>query len=158
MELKKEEAKRIYDIQPDWMKEKLELEFGKETFKKRDFTDFKTFDDVCRELGTSEQEFEDDWEHRSLSKTLKTVAKIEMLSLVINEEWMPDTLNTKQKKWFPFFSVSSSGLDFSDSGYGYVDADAGVGFPFCFESEEKSNWAGKQFTWLWEEFFLRKTK
>jgi hypothetical protein len=82
MELKKEEAKRIYDIQPDWMKEKLELEFGKETFKKRDFTDFKTFDDVCRELGTSEQEFEDDWEHRSLSKTLKTVAKIEMLSLV----------------------------------------------------------------------------
>jgi hypothetical protein len=69
---------------------------------------------------------------------------------------MPDTLDTTQKKWFPIFSVSSSGLAFSGSLYDFGHARAAVGFPFCFESEEKSNHVGKQFIQLWEELILRK--
>jgi hypothetical protein len=91
-----------------------------------------------------------------VSQTLKTVAKFELFSNGINQGWMPDTLDKTQKKWFPVFKISSVGLDFSGSSYGYDLAGASVGFPFCFESEEKSNHAGKQFIQLWEELHLRK--
>jgi hypothetical protein len=156
MELKKEDAKLIYEGAPDKIKKKLESEFGPETFKKIDFKDLNSFEDLCKANGTTTTEFEAMLKDLPISQTLKTVAKLELLSDGINQGWMPDTLDTNQKKWFPVFNISSSGLDFSLSFYYYDHARAYVGFPFCFESEEKSNHAGKKFIKLWEELILHK--
>jgi hypothetical protein len=156
MELKKEQAKQIYEYVPGGFKKLLETEFGPDTFRKIDFKDLNSWEDICKANETTPAEFEARMKELPISQTLKTVAKFELLSNGINQGWMPDTLDTTQKKWFPIFSVSSSGLDFSDSCYYYDFADASVGFPFCFESEEKSDHAGKQFIQLWEELILRK--
>lgn len=155
MELLKEDAKLIYDGAPAQIKKKLEAEFGPETFRKIDFRDLKTFEDLCKANGTTSAEFEARMKELPIGQTLKTIAKFEILSKGINGTWMPDTLNTDQRKWFPVFSVSSRGLDFSGSRYIYDYSTADVGFPFCFESKEQSDHAGKQFIKLWEELILR---
>jgi len=157
MELKKENAKEIYEHVPDGFKKRLEAEFGPETFRKISFKDIKTFEDVCKACGTTVAEFEAKWKKLALSQTLKTVAKFELLSEAINQGWKPDTLDTNQRKWFPVFDVSSSGLAFSASRYRCDTAYADACFPFCFESQEQSDHAGRVFVALWEELILRKT-
>lgn len=156
MELLKEDAKLIYDGAPGEIKKKLEAEFGSEAFRKIDFRDLNSFEDLCKANGTTTAEFGAKLKELPISQTLKTVAKFEILSKGINGSWMPDTLNTNQKKWFPIFSVSSRGLDFSLSYFYYAYAGAHVSFPFVFESKEQSDHAGKQFIELWEELILRK--
>ena len=143
---------RFFDDLPEDIKK--EIKGVKQEFKV--FSDFKTFDDCCRYAGTTEVEFEAKYNELPISQTLKTIAKLEIVSNALNQGWMQDTLNTKEKKWAPYFSVSSSGLGFSYSTYNSDLANAHVGFPFCFESEEKSNHAGRQFIKLWEELLLRK--
>lgn len=156
MKITKETAKRLYESVPDWFKKELEDEFSKESFKKVDFRDFKTFEDLCNAVGTTEAEFELKWKDTPISQTLKTVAKFEILSDAINGGWKQDTLDTTEKKWYPWFSVSSSGLGFSGSHYNFDSAYAYVGFPFVFKTQEQSDHAGRQFIKLWEELILRK--
>lgn len=155
LKIKKQDAKKLYD-RPELVKELLEEAFGKEAFRKIDFKDLNTFEDLCKAKGTTAAEFEAKLRELPISQTLKTVAKFELLSEGINQGWMPDTLDTTQKKWFPIFTVSSFGLAFSASVCNFDGAIANVGFPFCFESKEKSDHAGKQFIKLWEELILRK--
>jgi hypothetical protein len=54
--LQKSTAKKIYPDAPDWFKELLEENFGKDLFKKRSFEDIKTFEDACEELGIDPEE------------------------------------------------------------------------------------------------------
>lgn len=156
MELKKEQAKQIYEHVPDGFKMLLETEFGPETFRKIDFRDLNNFEDLCKANDTTEAEFMARLEKLPISQTLKTVAKFEIMSEAINQNWKPTTLDTTEKKWFPIFTVSSSGLGFSRSNFGYYLANANVGFPFVFKTKEQSDYSGKQFIKLWEEFILRK--
>jgi hypothetical protein len=156
MELLKEDAKLIYDIAPKHIKDKLDEEFGSETFRKISWRDLNSFEDLCKARGTTAAEFLDKLIDLPISQTQKTIAKFELMNEGINQGWKPDILDTSQKKWFPIFSVSSRGLAFSYSGYCYDSAYAAVGFPFVFESKEQSDHAGKQFIQLWEEFILHK--
>jgi hypothetical protein len=75
---------------------------------------------------------------------------------VINENWQPDWSNTNQRKWYPWFKLSS-GFGFSGSYYDYVNASTAVGSRLCLESEEKSKYTAKQFIGLYEEFLTVKT-
>ena len=156
MKIEKETAKRLYESVPDWFKKELEEAFDKESFKKISFKDLETFEDICKVVGTTEAEFTAKYKDMPISQTLKTVAKFEILSDAINGGWKPDTLDTSEIKWVPYFTVSSSGLDFSSSDCTCAHAHARVGFPFCFKSEAQSDHAGKQFIKLWEELILRK--
>lgn len=154
MELKKDEAKLIYESVPKSFKEKLEVEFGKETFKKIDFTDLETFDDLCRACGTTEAEFEEKW--KNSPEHHKRYERMHILYKAMNQGWEMDTYDTTQEKWAPIFSVSSSGLDFSNSGCYFGSASAIVGFPLCYASKERSDHAGRKFSKLWIEFITGK--
>jgi hypothetical protein len=157
MKLKKEEAKKIYEIQPDWVKQRLEEEFGKETFRKVTCTDFKTFDDLCKETkGISEEEFEKRLKDLPISDQMKRIARMEVISEGLNQEWVVDTLDTSQKKWTPIFTVSSSGLAFLFSDYDCGCTDARVGFPFVYKDEAISDYAANQFRKYWIEFLTNK--
>jgi hypothetical protein len=159
MKLEKEDAKLIYDTAPKRIKDKLEKEFGADTFRKIDFRDLKTFNDLCLAArGISEVEFEAKIKDLPISDQMKRFARMEIQSEGINQGWIPDHSDTNQKKWFPIFEVSSSGLGFSLSHYHYVYASTYVGFCLCFETEEQSDYAGKQFIKLWEEFITGKNK
>ncbi|MEI7424468.1 MAG: hypothetical protein WCK18_20370, partial [Prolixibacteraceae bacterium] len=63
----------------------------------------------------------------------------------------PDWNNTDQRKWWPYFNLSS-GFGFSYSFFGYGYASTFVGSRLCFETSEKSNYAANQFIDLYKEF------
>jgi hypothetical protein len=157
LELSKETAKKIYPDSPAWLKEILEENFGKESLKKTDWKDFKTFDDLCRAaLDITEEQYKQRWGQSSLDPSTLAFEKIKVLTKAYNGDWMPDYYNTDQYKWFPYFRVLSSGFGFSDSDYGYAGTLTCVGSRLCFESEEKATHAGKNFTKLFEEFITAK--
>jgi hypothetical protein len=147
LKIEKETAKKIYDSVPEFFKEQLESEFGKETFRKRVFTDIKTFGDACEALGIDPASVvsTNDAADEAAYKKLKVVIK------AINQNWIPDWSNTSQRKWWPWF-VLSSGFGFSGSDCNCADSNAYVGSRLCFESEEKSDYCAKQFIDLWEAF------
>lgn len=122
------------------------------------FTDFKTFDDLCRTHGTTESEFEKKLKELPVSKQTKRFMRMELLAQVMNEGWEHDTLDTSQYKWFPWYRVSSSGLSFSRSFCYFVFATASVGSCLCYKSEEISDYVGKHevFGKMWKEFITGK--
>jgi hypothetical protein len=156
IEISKELAKEIYEESPNFFKRILQETFKGENLGKKDWKELRTFNDCCISCGTTEKQFDDKWKDIPVSDMIITVAKFEIMNEAINQGWMPDTLNTNQQKWYPRFMVSSSGLDFLTSDCDCDDAIAIVGFPFCFETEEKAIFAGKTFIKLWEKLLLRK--
>ena len=156
LRIEKQTAKKIYAGAPDALKAILVETFGSDCFKTINFKDLKTFDDLCKACGTTEAEFEKKYRDMPVSSQLVRFARMEIMTTAINQGWVKDTLDTNQRKWYPYFTVSSSGLAFSGSCCDYGDALAVVGSCLCFESEEKSDYAGKQFLKLWEEFITGK--
>lgn len=156
MKLTKEMAVRLYPKSEDWFKEVLEKEFNRETFLGADFSNLKSFDDCCRACGTTKEEFEAKWSDIPVDFHTIAFERIKIINKAINQEWVPDHFNTDQYKWAPWFKVSSSGFDFAGSLYAYVSTYSRVGFRLCFESEEKSNHAGRHFTKYFQEFITGK--
>ena len=145
----KETAKKLYDSVPDFFKEQLEAAFGKDAFRKIDYKDIKTFKDACNALDIDPDAVcnKGDTLDEAAYKKLKIIAK------AINQGWVPDWDNTNERKWFPWFSLAS-GFGFDDSGYSCGCSRTVVGSRLCFESEEKADYAGKQFTAIYEEFLI----
>lgn len=146
--LQKSTAKKIYPESPEWFRELLEENFGKDAFKKRSFEDIKTLEDAADETGHSkaylkmqDPESTDEWAYRMLKMVIKA----------INQGWVPDWDNKSQYKWWPYFNLSSgSGFSHANSNCNYGGTT--VGSRLCFESEAKSNYAAKQFNELYKQF------
>jgi hypothetical protein len=149
LKIKKETAKKIYADAPESLKEILVETFGRECFHKRKYDDIKTFDDACEELGLTQEDLlnikNTDTPDEVAYKKLKIVIK------AINQGWIPDWNNSNQRKWWPYFSLSS-GFGFSDAYYSYDFANSTVGSRLCFESEEKATYTANQFLDLYKEF------
>jgi hypothetical protein len=147
LKIKKETAKKIYADAPNSLKEILAETFGKECFEKIEFTDITSFDDACAvlDLEPSEVYHEDDLPDEKAYMKLKVIIK------AINQGWTPDWNNTNQYKWFPYFNLSS-GFGFAGTTYNCVSTATAVGSRLCFETEEKAQYAGKQFLNLYKEF------
>jgi len=153
--LKKTTAKKLYPEAPKWFQNVLTETFGEDCFKKREFTDIKTFADACEEVGITEEEF--NYKFAALGLDLDTInyEKLKIVVKAINQGWTLDWDNTNQQKWWPYFKLSS-GFGFSDSGCTYGHTNTSVGSRLCFESEAKSNYAAKQFIDLYEQFLTIK--
>lgn len=153
MELKISEstAKRLYPESPSWFREVLEETFGKQKLAGRKFDEIRTFEDACEEIGINPLSIFSDIDtcDEIAYKKLKVIAK------AINQGWTPDWTNTNQKKWWPWFDLSS-GFGFSGSDYRYANAHTGVGSRLCFETEAKSNYAAKQFIHIYQELLTIK--
>ena len=93
-------------------------------------------------------------EHRRVHSKMQFI--LETVVECINGGWVVDWSNTKQKKWYVFFSISSSGFGFSYACYDCEAADTSVGSRLVFESEEKAAYAAKIFIKLYEEYFYAK--
>jgi len=143
----KETAKKLYDSVPGFFKEQLEAAFGKDAFRKIDFRDIKTFPDACKALDINTDAVcnDTDTEDEVAYKKLKVIVQ------AINQGWEPDFNDTNQRKWFPWFRLSS-GFGFAVSHYYCASSAASVGSRLCFESEEKASYAGKQFAAIYKEF------
>jgi hypothetical protein len=151
LKINTETAKKLYPESKDWFRKELEKAFGEECFKKPDWKDIKSFKDVYIACGTTEQEFNDKFNKIGLDSDTVAYEKAKLVAKAINQGWVPDWNNTNQRKWWPWFNLSS-GFGFSLSYCDYGDAYSAVGSRLCFESEEKSNYAGKQFLKIYKEF------
>jgi hypothetical protein len=148
MELKigKATAKKLYPESSDWFREQLIGVFGEECFRKMRFDEIKTFEDACDELCIDTAQFKNgDTADEIAYKKLKIIVR------AINQGWTPDWNNGNQRKWWPWFNLSS-GFGFSASDCVYGRTFAGVGSRLCFESEEKSDYAAKQFIEVYKDF------
>lgn len=147
MKIDKQEARKLYPEVPAWFQRELEDAFGKECFTKKAFDEIKTFEDACKELDINPQAvyYKDGTPDEIVYKKLKIIIQ------AINQGWTPDWNNSNQKKWWPWFNLSS-GFGFSGALYYYVITDAHVGSRLCFETQEKAAYAGKQFLDLYKEF------
>lgn len=122
----------------------LENLFGTTTFVKSGniIERIKCIEDVFTELNESYQEFIEKHKHLSPYKYAQELA--EKITAAYNEGWWP-TYQKGEKRWFPVFSIGGSGSVFSNSDYGYYGAFTAVGSALVFETEAKSNAAGKLF-------------
>lgn len=147
MKISVDEAKKLYPTAPDWLKEKLDDEFGAETFQAKAYEEIKTFEDACAQLGIDPLTVCNpaDTTDEAAYKKLKVVVK------AVNNGWQPDWNKTDQRKWWPWFRLSS-GFGFSVSDFDCVSADSGVGSRLCFQTEEKSDYTAKQFIELYKDF------
>jgi hypothetical protein len=156
VKLEKSTAIKLYPEAPNWFKTVLEESFGKDAFTKKDWNNFETFEDLCQAIGTTEEDFNEKWDPSDFDPGTIAFERIKVCTRAYNQAWQHDTYNTNQKKWYPYFTVSSSGLGFSYSYYDYGNAHASVGSRLCFLDEARSTHAGKTFIKLFEDFITAK--
>jgi hypothetical protein len=154
IKLEKSTAIKLYPEAPDWFKKVLEETFTKEAFIKKDFNDFKTFEDLCQAIGTTEEEFNEKWDPSDFDPSTIAFEKIKVCTRAYNQAWQHDTYNTNQKKWYPYFSVSSSGLGFSLSYYVCDSTHSSVGSRLCTDEREKAIFLLEQFPELWKHWLF----
>ena len=93
---------------------------------------------------------EEDTLYETDSKRDRATKMMRHIIYVINGDWTPDYSDSSQRKWIPFFNLSfGCRFDFSDCECALSYAVGGV--RLCFESEEKSNFAGKTFEPLYAD-------
>jgi hypothetical protein len=112
-----------------------------------DYKTIKSYEDAVKALPVHKNDTinPDDALYDVALKKLRHIIK------VINNGWIPDWDNYSQKKWYPWFRLSSGfGFLVSVCGYGY--SGTGVGSRLCFENEEKSTFTANQFLKLYEEY------
>ena len=123
--------------------------------KKFDYKKIKTFEDACKKLGIEPAKLPDpNGIPEEFHKPIIAGYKLMIVYKAINNSWRPDWSNWSQYKYYPWFRVLSSGFGFSSTACVCGHAGANVGSRLCFESEEKAEFAGRQFTDLYKEFLI----
>jgi len=112
----------------------------------------KNFDDVLRELEIEPVEFKKQCE--GLAPDEVAYRQVKLIVKALNEGWVPDWGDGKWNKYYPWFDMGgSSGSGFAYCDYGRWHACSYCGSRFCFKSRELAEYAGKQFTDIYKNFF-----
>jgi hypothetical protein len=138
--LDKSTAKKLF-IEAKKFQEMLEKIFGKKNLTEFDYHNIKSYEDAL--------EVEDPIEEDKLLSTdsygLQCLKKIQHIVRIVNgPDFVPNILDTKQKKWAPWFKVLPSGLGFAASIYFCDCPGTVVGARLCYESKEKSDFTASQ--------------
>ena len=78
-----------------------------------------------------------------------------VITEALNEGWVADFTNNSQEKWWPWFTMCSSGFVFRDTYYYYSGTIAGYGSRLCFKDEATAIYAGQQFIEIWNKLLLK---
>lgn len=109
----------------------------------------KTYEDACRELDIPLAPER----CKGMTKDELAYYSLKVIAKALNEGWEPDW-NNSESKWYPWFRVSSAGLSFSLTYYAVSLTHANFGSRLCFKTQALAEYAGKQFTDIWEEYLL----
>ena len=109
------------------------------------------FNDILSLRGTSQAEYEEACKGKDEYHIGEMEA--EWFTEVLNEGWVPDHANGKQKKYFPILEyVPGSGLRFH--GYGYDSSHTYVGARLLLKSPELVRFAFEKFPHIYEKFYV----
>ncbi len=144
--INKSEARRLFPIAPDWMKTKLEKDFGKEIFSPNLIDRIRSLQDAYDEVDDATRRQYDRDHGYDLSDDILADIEAKLIAKALQGDWQADFDNKQQKKWSQWFIWSAgSGFGFSGSGYYFVHTDANVGSRFCFKDEKTSDHFGRHF-------------
>jgi hypothetical protein len=153
--IKKQNAVQAYKCADAKGKELLKNLLGVKFVTEEKVTEVvKTFEDACEVLGLDPEEVlpevagldADD------NKAITAVTKLIIIARALNQGWVPDWKNSNEPKWHPYFNMESgSGLSFVDCGDWFSGSD--VGSRLCFKTRELAEYAAKQFTDIYQNFF-----
>lgn len=114
----------------------------------------KTFGDACEALNINPASLQlDILSSMEDGKALVAFKKLSIIRQALNEGWTPDWANDNEWKYWPWMKyVPGSGFSF----YDYVGdrTYSGVGSRLCFKTRELAEYAGRQFQYLYNEYFL----
>lgn len=122
--------------------------------KQKEVTErIKNFDDVLRELEIEPGGFKKQCE--GLAPDEVAYRQVKLIVEALNEGWKPDWEDAKRNKYYPWFDMGDS----SGSGFAYYvcvhwTTGSNCGSPFCFKSRELAEYAGKQFTDIYKDYYL----
>jgi hypothetical protein len=123
--------------------------------KEFDFRTIKSFEDACKKDGIDPNILPDvSMIPEEFRKAIINAYKLMIIYKAINNGWKPDWKNNDQYKYFPWFSVLSSGFGFSYSHSVCGRAYAHVGSRLCTDTSEKALYIANQFASEYKEFFL----
>lgn len=81
--------------------------------------------------------------------------KAVVIAEALNGKWKADWADRNQQKWYPWFTLSSSGFAFYDTNDYYSNPLAGDASRLCFESDALATYAGKQFIDVWQALIMK---
>jgi hypothetical protein len=150
--ISKDKIKKLNEAFSEFQKVFNEITGQKETKEAWvSYEDLKTFDDCCRQLGTTEANFDKRWNKLEFEEDTIAYEKLKMVIKAINpEDWIPDWDDNNQK-WGPYFNLSS-GFGFSVTYFSYVHTVTTAGSRLCFSSKEMATYAGNQFVDIYKQF------
>lgn len=114
----------------------------------------KTFEDAQRETGAPDTpDFNEAPEE--VREFFKAIYQAAVITKALVGNWKPDWNDSSQRKWFPWFRMSSGGFVFCGTAYDYSNALAGVASRLCFPTDEMAEYAGRQFTDVYSRIILK---
>lgn len=152
LELEESQAKKIYKSADSELKTILESTFGKEFFSDKITDRIKTWEDVLEVLDLDEGDILPYLKPKTKEqKAINAFAKIQKISEVLNEGWIPDYNNTNQYKFYPYFEKKSLGWSVGSFPVGGVCC-SGMGFGSLYKSSELALYAGNQFLDIYKDY------
>ena len=83
--------------------------------------------------------------------------KLRIIAAALNEGWEP-TFEKDEKRWYPWFTVKQGGLVYANTGGAGLYSNANNGVRLVFKSRELAEYAGKQFTDIYNDFCYGRNK
>ena len=115
----------------------------------------KSFEDACQLLGIEPNVPEVSMLPDNHQKAIVAHYKLVIIAEAINEGWKPNWDNWDERKYYPWFNMSSSsGAGLSYDGFGRWGTGSGVGSRLCFKTWELAEYIGKTFIDLYKDYFL----
>ena len=119
-------------------KEQLQ-EIDKQRNIKRDYKSIDSIEAACEYLNIDEIP-------KSASEQIKLIARA--INNLINDEKFPNFKDENQKKWYPYYRITSGSLVFDGSSFHCCISDGQVAFT---KNQESSNYLGTHFIKLYEQ-------
>jgi hypothetical protein len=144
-------AKKIYPSSQGEFKSMLEKTFTVNVLSENIKDRVKTFEDAASILGIDLAAF--NARISGYSPDAAAYEKIKVIVKALNEGWSPNWTDDYEYKYYPWFDLSSgSGL----SCFVYVCrvSHSCVGSRLCFKTADLAEYAGRQFVYLYSQFFL----
>lgn len=128
-----------------------DIKTGKVSFKevKKEITErVKTFDDACREIGTTEKEFQKKYDF--LENDTYAFQQIKVLAKALNEGTVLNWDNENEYKYYIWFDMRKKGsFRYVYGSCAFSDSAASA----CYKTRELCNYAGTQFEDIYRKFF-----
>jgi hypothetical protein len=153
LQISKANALTAYESATQKQKKLLSDLFGKNVFQKSAIERIKSYEDACEDQNITPLTIdafsvlpEQDRKHAFSSH------KLTVINRALNEGWAPNWADSDEYKYYAYFVYSGSGSGFSFGGYSCDYTNSHVGSRLVFKSRELAEYAGKQFTSIFNDY------